>query len=188
MIFFRNRFAAQVFTKILILSSMVSCYQQTASPDALTVFKCVGKEKNIWSTLAQRGNTTYDLPILTWQTSEFGSEWTPEKRCHHVSEKLTKAVENNEGKLKGLKLTYGPVGAYTVICVVNKDILNCNSENMLFTLNRKNDKNPSLILAKIADFAKAKGTGSTILESGNATQFISLDVLVNRAKDLNDGL
>ena len=188
MTFINNRVAAKVFVEIFILSSVIACNGQTKSSNVSTVFKCIQQAPKIWATLAQRNNTIYNVPILTWQTVDFGEKWTPEKRCYHVSEKLTTAVRNNGGKLTGLRLTYGVVKNHTVVCVVDGNQLNCSPENQLFTLNRENEKNPSLILAKIADFAKARGTDSTISENGNTTQFISLDVLVNRAVDLDNGL
>jgi hypothetical protein len=69
----KNRSILQVLSVILLLSGASACSQQTVSQDLSTVFECVQQEENKWATFARRGDTLYDVPILSWQTTEFGS-------------------------------------------------------------------------------------------------------------------
>ena len=63
-----------------------------------TTFNCV-RQPTGWATIAQRGNAISQSPLLTWNSAEFGTDWTPEQRCKTVSQRLTNAVAKNSGKL-----------------------------------------------------------------------------------------
>jgi hypothetical protein len=147
-----------------------------ATPAVKTEFFCVQDDQGNWVTIAQRNNFRTIKPMLQWQTTEFGDNWTPEKRCNHVTEKLNKAVGQNNGYLSSLALTYGPVGNYTVICVASSPDT-CTADNMLFTLKPDNAQQPKEVLAKIAGFAQNQGADNTILESGNSKYLLLEDLL-----------
>jgi hypothetical protein len=145
-----------------------------------TTFNCVQQAMG-WATIAQRGNAISQSPLLTWNSTEFGTDWTPEQRCKTVSQRLTDAVAKNGGKLASLDLTTGKVdNGYTVVCVVTATQRSCDRNNVLFTLKKENSQNPSAILAKITNFAKGDASNPPIAESGNIPQFIPLETLVNR--------
>lgn len=178
----------------LMLSGTVGCSPQSASSEGeklavrtasnstdSTIFKCA-QHGDGWATFAQRGNAVSLSPLFTWNSTEFGPEYAPEQRCKMVSRKLTEAVAENGGKLGGLDFTTGRVeNGYTVVCVVTPQQKGCNRNNMLFTLNQENQKNPSAVLVAITNFAQGKATDSTVAESGgNLPQYISLETLVNR--------
>jgi hypothetical protein len=131
-----------------------------------------------WITMAQRNNLRTIKPLLVWQTTEFGDNWPPEKRCNHVTEKLNKAVEKSGGYLSNLALTYGPVGNYAVICVATSPET-CTANNMLFTLKPENAQKPQEVLAAIAGFGKNQGSDNTLFESGNS--YLLLEDLVDGA-------
>jgi Circadian oscillating protein COP23 len=151
-----------------------------AKSGAVTTFKCV-QQSSGWATLAERGNAISKGPLITWNSTEFGADWTPQQRCYTVSQKLTEAVAKNGGSLNGLNLTTGKVDSrYTVVCVLMASQTECDRQNMLFTLNQKNAKNPNTVLAEITKFANAKAGNSPVAESGGATQYIPLEFLVNR--------
>jgi len=150
-----------------------------ANPSGKTEFLCVEDVQDGWITMAQRNNLRTIKPLLVWQTTEFGDNWTPEKRCNHVTEKLNKAVGNNNGYLSNLALTYGPVGNYTVICVTTSPET-CTTNNMLFTLKQDNAQKPQEVLTTIVGFAKNQGSDNTLLESGNS-QYLLLEDLVDGA-------
>ncbi len=170
------------------LSALMACSTSTttstttgtnpANPSEKTEFLCVEDTQDGWITIAQRNNLRTIKPLLVWQTTEFGDNWTPENRCNHVTEKLNKAVGNNNGYLSNLALTYGPVGNYTVICVATSPET-CTTNNMLFTLKQDNAQKPQEVLATIAGFAKNQGSDNTLLESGNS--YLLLEDLVDGA-------
>ncbi|MEC4892453.1 MAG: COP23 domain-containing protein [Oscillatoria sp. PMC 1050.18] len=182
----------------IILSGIVACSQQTNLPPTeepvnteladtnteTTIFNCV-QQQGSWATIVQRGNVS-SSPIISWQTVEFGEKWTPEKRCQHVSEKLTQAVKNNGGELTNLELTYGDVDGYTVICLV-KSQESCNSANQLFTLNEQNRANPALALKKLDNFAQGKAGESTVEKSDDLPEFVSLEALVDASFQVSEG-
>ncbi|MBW4634242.1 MAG: COP23 domain-containing protein [Iphinoe sp. HA4291-MV1] len=182
----KYQLTAQIIATIFMLSGTTACSSKlSASEKEPTVFNCA-EQKGGWVTIAKRGEATSSEPIFNWQTKEF-DEWTPERRCYHVSGKLTTIVAKNGGRLNGLNLTFGKVDSgETVICVINADQKDCDRQNMIFTLNKVNAKNPSLVLAKITNFAQVKGSDNTINEKGRVTQFVSLEALVNRYLERND--
>lgn len=151
----------------------------SANPSEKTEFLCVEDTQDGWVTIVQRNNLRTIKPLLIWQTTEFGDNWTPEKRCNHVAKKLNKAVTNNGGYLTNLALSYGRVDNYTVICVATSPET-CTANNMLFTLKQDNAQKPQKVLAQIAEFAKNQGSVVPILEKGDR-QYLLLEDLVDGA-------
>ncbi|MEG4281582.1 COP23 domain-containing protein [Microcoleus sp. A006_D1] len=168
-------------------SPSVPAFGPTSSkPTIPTTFKCV-QHTTGWATIAQRGNSVSQSPLLTWNSAEFGPEWTAEQRCQTVSERLTDAAAKNGGRLGGLDLTTGKVdNGYTVVCVVGAGQKSCDRQNMLFTLNKQNTQAPSQILVKITNFASGAASNSPVAENGSP-QFIPLETLVNRVLEKESG-
>ena len=125
-----------------------------------TIFRCV-REGNGFATIAQRG-TRVTPPVITWN-AKIG-QYTPQKRCNIVSQKLTDAVAQNGGKFKNLQLLAGPVNNQAVICVINKVQSTCNSSNTLFTLGGENAARPDEVIAKLRNFSR-QASGTPISES-----------------------
>jgi len=138
------------------------------------------KQKGIIGTFATRGNVTSQTPIITWNSTEFGAEYSPENRCKIVSKRLTNAVVHNGGKLGSLALSTGLLNNQSVVCFITLDRPECSETNLLFTLNSENAKNTQSVLANMFNFGKARGTNTNaeVYESG---AIIYLDLLVNRA-------
>ena len=158
-----------------------SSYTNDNSVSNQDTFICEELEQpNTWGTFAQRGTYVSDSPMINWQTLEF-DEWTPKERCFHVSEKLTKAVRNNGGRLSGLVLTYGTINTgQTVICALDANQTQCDRKNMLFTLNKKNAEEPSLVLSRLANFEDGKAANNEVIERGKI-QMVELETLVDRS-------
>lgn len=187
-----HRLIPQILAAVLILFGAVACSTtastpptensntQTESKAPATVFKCV-KEGSGWATIVERGTPSVS-PLITWNTTEFGEEYGPEKRCNLVSEKLTKAVANNGGKLGYLKLNVGSLKNQNVVCFLNRGEKNCNSENLLFTLNQKNSQSSKEVLTKIVNVSYAKATNKDIIEENGGSAWILLDNLIIEPK------
>jgi hypothetical protein len=109
--------------------------------------------------------------MMKWNSSFFGREYTPEKRCSLVSERLQKAADLNGGTFKGLELASGTLNAQAVICVVGNGENRCNKGNLLFTLKPENAKNPNAVIEKMMTFAQ---DGSMAVEE-SATRPSPLD-------------
>ncbi len=195
-----GRLTAQFLATALTLSGTVACSTQaasnadaeatagkTTSPEIVTTFKCI-ELSNTWATLAQRGSVISISPLITWNSLEFGSDYTPEKRCGIVSRKLTEAVAQNGGILAGLDLTTGKVDdGQSVVCLLSKGQSSCDRNNMLFTLNRENSQNPSEVLNRITNFAQGQAYPKSITEKANLPSIISLETLVNRSLPKGNG-
>jgi hypothetical protein len=193
------RFNFRILAAVLTLFGTVACSTQASTPNTESsgeksttpakvkdpaMFSCV-QQGSGWATRLERGNSISKSPFITWNTTEFGSEFTPENRCKIVSEKLTDAVAKNGGLLGNLKLTTRKLDdRQTVVCVITPEQQICNRDNMLFTLSKENAKDPDQALAKITNFAYAKSNSSPIEESG---YLISLETLVNRLLPENSG-
>jgi hypothetical protein len=183
----------KILATSLTLFGLVACSTQTTSTSGTsaekspttnetpTTFNCVSQGSG-WATIVEKGNAVSKSPLFTWNTTEFGPEYTPKQRCNIVSDKLTESVKNNGGKLSNLDLKTGKVQnnsiESTVVCVVNNESEKiCTLNNMLFTLNQKNAKTPNKILAQITDFTKGNANSNPIDES-DYPERISLEALV----------
>jgi hypothetical protein len=168
------RLIPQIMAAVFTLFGMAACSTTTASAPGTstsaseppTIFKCV-KQGNGWATIAKRGSMTIS-PLITWDTPEFGDNYTPEQRCQKVSDKLTQFVADNGGKLGYLKLIVGSLNNLKVVCVVNDGQKICDDKNLLFTLNQKNSQKPEEVLNKIFRVGEGDATNITIEENGGS--------------------
>ncbi|MCS6959230.1 MAG: COP23 domain-containing protein [Pseudanabaenaceae cyanobacterium SKYGB_i_bin29] len=136
---------------------------QPPSNATVTVFECVpfnGK----YATIARRGDRVTP-PMIEWTTT-LGGEWTPQRRCQEVSQRLTRAVAASGGKLRNLQLTYGSVKGRRVICYIDAStpVNACNERNLLFTLRPEDIGKEREILQTIVQFSLT-GTGNRVQQS-----------------------
>lgn len=172
----KSKLLAQILLSTLALSGAVGFTtivkaQQTVpaedvSPQAVptesltTSFECVTEGRN-YATIARRGDRT-TAPLMLWRTNEFGREYTPQNRCRIVSDRLSRAVTENGGRLTNLQLTTGRVNGLPVICYVNGGQSACNSSNLLLTLDSRNARDPNAALQNLVNFG-VSGSGSPIV-------------------------
>jgi hypothetical protein len=126
--------------------------------------------------------TLQSQEIIFWETSEFGREYTPLQRCQQVSQKLNGYVENNPlrpGSFQGLRLTNGPVNRQMVICVLAIGENQCNSSNVLLTLNQKNSRNPGQLIGKLLNVGVG-GSSNTIVEDSGEQVIVDLGAWENQ--------
>lgn len=181
-----HRLIPQTLAAVLTLFGAAACSTTTASAPAPTpqaeanepptVFKCI-QQGSGWATTVEKGNITTKAPLITWDTTEFGDNYTPDIRCQIVSEKLTKAVADSGGKLDDVQLTVGFVKNRNVVCVLDNSSTECTSQNMLFTLSEKNSQTPREALATILRFNEGKATGVTISEKANASSILLINLV-----------
>lgn len=124
------------------------------------------------NTVVQKGDR--QATMFNWNSKHFGGEFTPEKRCQLVSQRLQSAADRNGGTLKGLQLGSGVLNGQTVICVLQTGENNCADGNLLFTLKPENAKNPQSVIAKISTFAESGGT--SINESAGGQSKLDLNL------------
>lgn len=174
------KFFTQIFLSTLALSSTFTVgsvvkAQQTVpaerlpeetiapgtQPESLTTtFECVTEGRN-YATVARRGDRV-TAPLILWRTFEFGNQYTPENRCRMVSDRLSRAVYENGGRLTNLQLTTGRVNNLPVICYTNGGQYGCNSRNLLLTLDSRNASNPNAALDNLFNFG-VSGSGAPIV-------------------------
>lgn len=202
------KFLTQIFLSTLALSSIFAVTnpvkaQQTVPAERLpeesvtpdrqienltTTFECVTEGRS-FATVARRGDRVTS-PILLWRTFEFGSQYTPENRCRIVSDRLTRAVDENGGRLTNLQLTTGRVNGLPVICYTNGGQYGCNSRNLLLTLDSRNATNPNAALDNLLNFG-VSGSGAPVVSFAPSTGInrrpsstpkrVSLERIVNEA-------
>jgi hypothetical protein len=173
--------SALVLVGTVAFASQVQAAPASNSNNTKTTFQCVTSGRNI-ATIARRGNVTTD-PMIIWKSTEFGREYTPWQRCQIVSNRLTQAVAQNGGRLSNLQLTTGIINNLPVVCYVNGQG-RCNSQNLLFTLDKRNAKNPGDALTRLINFAQDGGGPVTTLRTGgqsSAPQFVPFGDMVDRA-------
>ena len=123
------------------------------------------------NTVVQKG--ARQAAMFNWHTNYFGGEYTPEKRCQLVSNRLQSAADRNGGTLKGLQLGSGVLNGQTVICVFQTGENSCTNDNILFTLKPENAKRPQAVIAQISTFAKS---GATTVNESSGSQSLDLDL------------
>ncbi len=100
--------------------------------DKQVTFACVATDKTI-ATVARTSNQ--DIPIITWSSKIFSSDWTPEKRCQQV----TKKFENLRQKNALNYITTSVVNGSPVICAVKTVNESCTDEAILITLKDRSE-------------------------------------------------
>ncbi|MFB2970033.1 COP23 domain-containing protein [Aerosakkonema sp. BLCC-F183] len=186
-----QKFLAQFLVSTIAVSGAVSgvvastAQAQTQEAEELTtIFRCVRENRN-FATIAARGDRTTS-PIVVWRTTEFGPDYTPQQRCRIVSDRLTRAVADNGGRLSNLYLTTGTLNNLPVVCYINGGSSSCNSDNLLFTLDRRSAQNPDEVLANLLEFGTT-GSGRPVysLRPNNSStarrRTFSLERVVNEA-------
>jgi hypothetical protein len=163
-------YSAKFFMTVLAVSSMgltsELALSQTQSASNGTTFQCVSSGSG-FATVAKRGERT-TAPLITWNSSEFGTQYQPEQRCNIVSNRLTEVVSAHGGKLRNLQMTYGRVKGNPVICYVESRNEICNRKNTLITLRQSDRGRERQILEQLVTFS-LKGTGNAVQQS--APQF-----------------
>lgn len=168
-----------ILTAILVLyGGISSSAQETLVPEdssettsglvGQTIFSCQSSGDG-WATFVQREGKLSTNPIITWNTKHFGDDYTPDKRCQIVSEKLTNTVIKNGGNLANLNLRSGEIAVnnnqYVVICATTLAQPKCDLDNMLFTLKPENAKNPNQVLANMLSFTQGKASNNAVDEN-----------------------
>jgi hypothetical protein len=138
-----------------------------AGASAGTTFKCI-QDGSGWATVAVRADGKQSKPIISWQTTEFGSEYTPKQRCEIVNEKLAEGVARNGGSLKGLQVMTGEArDGSPVLCYITPGVGGCSSSNHLMNIPR--GSNPRQALANLVGrLTDPVGTGLPVQNSESA--------------------
>jgi hypothetical protein len=78
-----------------------------------------------------------EVPLVMWLTRAFGSRWTPENRCDHVSQELQAAYRANQKFL-----TVGKKNDHDIICATKVSGGNC--ERQILTIPKTANPGASL--------------------------------------------
>ncbi|WP_201322117.1 COP23 domain-containing protein [Pseudanabaena sp. lw0831] len=100
--------------------------------DKQVTFACVATDKTI-TTVVRTSNR--DIPIITWTSKIFSSDWTPEKRCQQVTRKFENLRQKNALKY----ITTSVVNGSPVICAVKTVNESCTDEEILITLKDRSE-------------------------------------------------
>jgi hypothetical protein len=136
--------------------------EAVASAGGATTFHCIASGQG-YATIAKRGERI-TAPVITWNSNEFGTQYTPHERCKIVSDRLSEVVAAKGGKLRNLQLTYGRVNSKPVICYVGSRNEICNRKNILMTLRESDRGKERQILEQLVTFS-LKGTGTAVQQS-----------------------
>ncbi len=123
-------------------------------------------------TVVKKGDR--EAVMVTWNSTFFGKEFTPAKRCQMVSERLQQVANLNGGTFKELQLASGVVNSQPVICALQSGSNKCDRQNLLFTLKPENARNPEAVIQKMFNFAK--DGSSTIDESASQRSRVDMNL------------
>lgn len=169
--------ALTVSSTLALTSELGLSQPQPAPGTVVTTFGCVPLVGGGYATVAQRGERTTP-PMITWKKTS--GKFTPEKRCNIVGERLTKAVAANGGKLRQVRLTYGPVNGIPVICHINNLNEKCSSTNLLLTLNHSDRGKEDQLLQQLVTFS-VTGSSPSLDRDAQGRVIINLGILVDIA-------
>jgi Circadian oscillating protein COP23 len=108
-------------------------------------------------TVARRG-VYQTKPIITWSDKSFGKDFSPRNRCVTVAERFNQAVSKSGYSLDSLKLTYGKIDRYPVICYIVSTAQRCNRRNLILTLKESEFGKEQAIINQLKQFS---GNGQT---------------------------
>jgi hypothetical protein len=172
---------ALTISSTLVLTSEVGFSQpRPAAKSNPTTFGCV-RQGNGYATVARRGSRQTGA-MITWNSNAFGPQYTPEKRCKAVGDRLTKAVAASGGRLSSLKITNGVIGSNSVICYINST-RECNSNNLILTLNQSDSGQEAEIMKQLASFS-VNGTSPPLIRDAGRT-IIRLGLQIDKALEVN---
>lgn len=175
--------ALTVSTTLLLTNEFGLSQTQTVPKTDATAFRCI-RQGNGYATIAQRGYRITS-PIITWNSTAFGPQYTPQKRCELVSQRLTEAVVASGGRLSKLRITHGFVNSNPVICYISNKEEKCNSKNLLLTLNQSDRGKEAEILQKLMAFSVHGTTPPLTRDTDNRT-IIGIGDAVEKAFEANE--
>lgn len=131
------------------------------------------------ATIAQHPNPTVgDVVLIVWQTTIFGSRFTPQHRCEVVSERFQRT--NSNGTLG--YVVPGIRNEYTVLCASDSpptdELSDCPEDRLLLTLRHSDD--PNEIIQHLRNINSDR-TDEPIYHTGElvsspSNQYLGLDV------------
>jgi parallel beta-helix repeat protein len=144
----------------------------SSSTSSAIEFKCVQLNDG-YATIVSRNNPAV-IPqrLINW-TRQVGSDWTPQKRCITVTDKMNQIVSSNGGRVDNLIFTVGSVEGLSVVCLAGNSLstADCSSNNMLFTLSQSNASNSREVIARLSEnIRSADGRSIPVEESGTTGQ------------------
>ncbi|MBW4501611.1 MAG: COP23 domain-containing protein [Scytonema hyalinum WJT4-NPBG1] len=170
--------ALTVSSTLLLTSELGLSQTQGAPKTDATTFQCV-RQGSGYATIAQRGNRRTS-PIITWNSTAFGPQYTPQKRCEAVSQRLTQAVASSGGRLSKLRITNGTLNSTPVICYITNKEEQCNSKNLLLTLNQSDRGKEEEILKQLMAFS-VSGTTAPLTRGTDNRTIIGIGDVVEKA-------
>ncbi|NES73127.1 MAG: hypothetical protein F6K24_52015 [Okeania sp. SIO2D1] len=100
--------------------------------------------RNVPATIVENIQSNEEIIVILWKLDNyyFGEKYPPQKRCEIVSERFQNIYD--KGGLKYIVPTlesWVPNQEIPVVCGVKNMINSCNNEDLLFTLESKDDPN-----------------------------------------------
>ena len=121
----------------------------TATKDGIT-FTCIEDEyegQKVPATVVNKPKSKTQTTIISWKPDNyyFGEKWSPEERCQEIAKRFQR-IHNRDG-LKYIVAevdTWVPDRDVNVVCGVKKENAACNEDDLLFTLEGKDNPNEVL--------------------------------------------
>lgn len=117
------------------------------SPASKVTFSCGESEYNGKSFPATIATGDKSIPIILWKldNNHFGDNWPPLKRCKEVSRRFQRIYDRDGLKrLVATLETWVPNKEVPVICAVKSENSVCHEEDLLITLESKDNPNDVL--------------------------------------------
>jgi hypothetical protein len=122
-------------------------------------------------TIVNNSQQNKPLTAIYWNPKNnfFGGKWTPQQRCEEVSKRFQKIYERD-----GLKFITADEAKWisdrqiNVICSVKEVNARCEEDDLLLTLETKDD--PNELLKKLMAFREAPTENNALTRGGNPPQ------------------
>ena len=132
-------------------------------------YECVSQANQL-STIANTSRGRIEL--VKWQSSFFGTYWTPERRCEEVTKRLQRFSDTRQLRY----ISWGRLNNYKILCISGNEGA-CMQDGLLLTL--EPDDNPVRVLRNLFDYKVPITRGSKTV--------IDLEELLQTREPLGEG-
>lgn len=124
--------------------------------------------KNVPATIVHNPNSDRDFTIIIWKPDNyyFGNQWNPRKRCDQVSRRFQDIYDRD-----GLQYVTATVASWIsdrevpVVCGVKSKSATCDQDDLLFTLETKDE--PYAVLDDLMEIRQAPDNNTPLTRGVN---------------------
>lgn len=181
----KNQFLVRFMLALTAASSLIGGQLPVAASETAPAssgkvkYQCI-KQGSVNRTVAQTSRGPIEL--IVWRSDFFsGSGWSPERRCHEVTQRFQEHSDKKNFKY----ISTGTLNNYPVICV-SEQSGKCRADGLLITLQPSDD--PNKVLSDLFNLAARASAGGITRTEGDFAikEIIDLDRFLRESPVMNN--